>query len=278
MKFKAMFSSWQKLSIKIVGALLLMLVLALSAIGCTLFLSWQLEGSSAAINETGRLRMQTYRLTLLLASDAREQARQQVLLIDETLAKIGHGDPQRPLFLPPSTAIKSEFERIGTAWRGALRPSALAADTTARARQFERDADSFVGQVDQLVRLIEHDSEQRTFWLRASQLILVGMAVIGTVSMIYLMFMLIIEPVTRLRLGMQRMKERDFSVRLSVDGTLYLCLGQEEKFALGPMLRGGATDAEIEAAIRAAIELKPQQHDFNTQPDKIIRFMAQTGG
>ncbi|WP_252866938.1 type IV pili methyl-accepting chemotaxis transducer N-terminal domain-containing protein [Janthinobacterium lividum] len=97
-----MFSSWQKLSTKIVGALLLMLVLALSAIGCTLFLSWQLEGSSAAINETGRLRMQTYRLTLLLASDAREQARQQVLLIDETLAKIGHGDPQRPLFLPPA--------------------------------------------------------------------------------------------------------------------------------------------------------------------------------
>ncbi len=67
-------------------------------------------------------------------------------------------------------------------------------------------------------------------------------------------------------------------VRLSVDGTLYLCLGQEEKFAFGPMLRGGATDAELEAAIRAAIELKPQQHDFNTQPDKIVRFMAQTGG
>ena len=67
-------------------------------------------------------------------------------------------------------------------------------------------------------------------------------------------------------------------VRLSVDGTLYLCLGQEEKFAFGPMLRGGATDAQIEAAIRAAIELKPQQHDFNTQPDKIVRFMAQTGG
>lgn len=67
-------------------------------------------------------------------------------------------------------------------------------------------------------------------------------------------------------------------VRLSVDGTLYLCLGQEEKFAFGPMLRGGASDAELEAAIRVAIELKPQQHDFNTQPDKIIRFMAQTGG
>ena len=67
-------------------------------------------------------------------------------------------------------------------------------------------------------------------------------------------------------------------VRLSVDGTLYLCLGQEEKFEFGPMLRAGASDAELEAAIRTAIELKPQQHDFNTQPHKIVRFMAQTGG
>ena len=67
-------------------------------------------------------------------------------------------------------------------------------------------------------------------------------------------------------------------VRLSVDGTLYLCLGQEQQFAFRPLLRDGASDAELEAALRAAIELKPQQHDFNTQPDKIVRFMAQTGG
>lgn len=67
-------------------------------------------------------------------------------------------------------------------------------------------------------------------------------------------------------------------VRLSVDGTLYLCLGQEEKFEFRPLLRGGASDAELEAAIRAAIELKPQKHDFTARPEKIIRFMAQTGG
>lgn len=67
-------------------------------------------------------------------------------------------------------------------------------------------------------------------------------------------------------------------VRLAVDGTLYLCLGQEEKFEFRPLLRGGASDAELEAAIRTAIELKPQQHEFREQPTKIIRFMAQTGG
>ena len=67
-------------------------------------------------------------------------------------------------------------------------------------------------------------------------------------------------------------------VRLSVDGTLYLCLGQEEKFEFRPLLRAGASDAELEAAIRTAIELKPEKHDFSAKPDKIIRFMSQTGG
>jgi cyclic pyranopterin phosphate synthase len=67
-------------------------------------------------------------------------------------------------------------------------------------------------------------------------------------------------------------------VRLSVDGTLYLCLGQEEKFEFRPLLRDGASDAELEAAIRAAIELKPVKHEFTDQPAKIVRFMSQTGG
>ncbi len=67
-------------------------------------------------------------------------------------------------------------------------------------------------------------------------------------------------------------------VRLTVEGTLYLCLGQENSVALRPLLRGGASDADLEAAIRAAIELKPQQHDFQQAPERIVRFMSQTGG
>jgi len=67
-------------------------------------------------------------------------------------------------------------------------------------------------------------------------------------------------------------------VRLAVDGTLYMCLGQEEKFALRPLLRAGISDNDLEAAIRTAIELKPERHEFNTQSTKIIRFMSQTGG
>ena len=223
-------SSWEKLSTKIVGALLCFLALALLAIGATLFLSWQLEGSAAAINETGSLRMHSYRLSMLLTRidgtpqpDLDQATGRQVRVIDATLQRLGSGDPQRPLFLPPGSEIRGEFDRIVRTWHHALRPAAVAllrdaAGPGPAARAFEHEAGDFVARVDALVRLIERDSEQRTFWLRGSQLVLLGMAICGTVSMIYLMFMLIIAPVTRLREGMLRMTERDFGFRLEVEG------------------------------------------------------------
>lgn len=67
-------------------------------------------------------------------------------------------------------------------------------------------------------------------------------------------------------------------VRLAVDGTLYMCLGQEEKFEFRPLLRAGTGDAELEAAVRTAIELKPERHEFREAPRKIVRFMSATGG
>ena len=67
-------------------------------------------------------------------------------------------------------------------------------------------------------------------------------------------------------------------VRLSVDGTLYMCLGQEDKFEFRPLLRGSASDREIEDAILHAINLKPEKHEFREQPHKLVRFMSMTGG
>lgn len=67
-------------------------------------------------------------------------------------------------------------------------------------------------------------------------------------------------------------------VRLSVDGTLFLCLGQNESLELRPLLRAGASDEELDEAIRTAIELKPQRHEFSEHPGQVVRFMSLTGG
>ena len=67
-------------------------------------------------------------------------------------------------------------------------------------------------------------------------------------------------------------------VRLAVDGTLYLCLGQEHRFEFRPLLRAGVSDAELQEAVRHAIPLKPERHEFREKPQQVVRFMAKTGG
>lgn len=67
-------------------------------------------------------------------------------------------------------------------------------------------------------------------------------------------------------------------VRMAVDGTLYMCLGQENSFALRPLLRAGISDAGLKAAIIEAIALKPERHEFREAPAKVVRFMSMTGG
>ena len=67
-------------------------------------------------------------------------------------------------------------------------------------------------------------------------------------------------------------------IRIAVDGTAYMCLGQEEKFEFRPLLRSGCSDAELDDAILEAINLKPERHEFNEAPQKVLRFMSMTGG
>ncbi|VAX09062.1 Cyclic pyranopterin phosphate synthase (MoaA) [hydrothermal vent metagenome] len=88
---------------------------------------------------------------------------------------------------------------------------------------------------------------------------------------------------TKLRIGFITPMSQHFCdtcnrVRLSAEGTLYLCLGQHDTVELRPILRSGATDDEIKQALRDAIVLKPKQHEFQSQPDNLVRIMSVTGG
>ncbi|WP_343594673.1 GTP 3',8-cyclase MoaA [Acinetobacter sp.] len=67
-------------------------------------------------------------------------------------------------------------------------------------------------------------------------------------------------------------------VRLAVDGTLYMCLGQDHQYALAPLLKNHASDQELQMAIQHAIQLKPLKHEFQEKPKKMIRIMSMTGG
>jgi len=88
---------------------------------------------------------------------------------------------------------------------------------------------------------------------------------------------------TNLRIGFitpisQHFCETCNRVRLSVDGTLYLCLGQDDKLELRPLLRAGISDEELKNVIIKAIALKPEKHEFKDKPQQVVRLMSMTGG
>jgi cyclic pyranopterin phosphate synthase len=70
-------------------------------------------------------------------------------------------------------------------------------------------------------------------------------------------------------------------VRLTCTGVLHTCLGQEDATDLRAVLRAGASDAELVAAIRAAVTAKPKGHDFRiarAAAPSVSRHMSTTGG
>lgn len=69
-------------------------------------------------------------------------------------------------------------------------------------------------------------------------------------------------------------------VRLTVEGRLLLCLGNEHSVDLRQVMRDYPDDEEkLKQAIIEAIDLKPEKHHFelNDEP-QILRFMNMTGG
>ena len=70
-------------------------------------------------------------------------------------------------------------------------------------------------------------------------------------------------------------------VRISCQGELFLCLGQDDKVELMQLLRANPNnDAPIVQAILDSMRVKPKGHDFDLRRAKpaVIRFMSHTGG
>ena len=70
-------------------------------------------------------------------------------------------------------------------------------------------------------------------------------------------------------------------VRLTCTGRLYLCLGHETSVDLRAPLRAGGDDDALQAAIDAAIALRPKGHDFQIErlsTPATERHMSVTGG
>jgi len=207
---------YQRLSTKFFSIGLGLLILALLSIGLTMWVTRQLDGGAAAVNEAGRLRMQAWRLVSAKGTDrTAADVTRLVGEFDSTMRLLREGDPTRPLFVPWEEVTRARFTELDAAWQD-LRPawqSVVPVDMT----ELVLRVDTFVSRVDGLVRAIEGTMARLTAVLNLFQLMMMALAVVAAILMLYVGYLFVIQPLQRMRLGLQQVEAGDFSTRVGAD-------------------------------------------------------------
>lgn len=215
----------KRLTFRILMTTVVGLALTLAAIGYTLLLSWQLEGGGAAINEAGSLRMRSYRLAMVLEHPTQgSSVAQELQEFNRTLSDLEHGDAKRPLFLPQTTPIREQMRKVQQDWLQHIQVNAqsVVTQTDPQLKQialqdYAVQLPSFVNNINQLVSLVEVELEEKTTWLRLCQTSLIFMSLAASIALLYLLYLWIVGPVTRMQAGIARMSKDDLSVRLPIE-------------------------------------------------------------
>ena len=203
--------SWS-LSAKLGAIGCLLLGLALFSIGLTLWVTWQLEGGAAAVNEAGRMRMQTWRLAQTLTVGDAQRVPGLMAQFDGSLKLLRSGDPARPLFVPRSDGAQQAFGQVQTGWEQ-LRTD-WSAQPPPDAPGLALQAENFVARVDAFVAAIEQHLSRLTAILNAVQFMMVALTIASAVALLYSAYLFVFNPLTRLQAGLARVEAGDLATRV----------------------------------------------------------------
>ncbi len=188
------------------------LVLAMLAVALTLWVSWQLDGGAAAVNEAGRLRMQAYRMAMSASIQDAAALRRQATEFERSLALLREGDPERPLFVPWDDAVAARFGEVEAHWLR-FAPRWLAAQTGSLAA-LPADTAEFVAEVDAFVAAIEAHMSRWTALLHLCQFGMLLLAVAASVVLLYAGYRFVLEPLGQLKNAAQRLQQGELGARV----------------------------------------------------------------
>lgn len=193
-----------------------LLVIALVSIGLTLWVTWQLEGGAAAVNEAGRMRMQTWRLTSAVHAGVTPPELQRLVgNFEDSLAVLRNGDASRPLFVPWDDQVRKQFSVVESLWKEQRRQSL--AEPSLPVNDSLQAAGDFVEAIDRFVLAIEQHLSRLTAILNLFQFAMMALAIAGAVVMLYTGYLYVISPLSRLRQSLDKVQLGEFATRIEVD-------------------------------------------------------------
>jgi two-component system nitrate/nitrite sensor histidine kinase NarX len=196
------------------------LLAALCAIATLVYMSWQIEGGAAAVNEAGRMRMRTYRIVLSAGATDIQALSRQVAEFERSLQLLRSGDAERPLFVPWDSAVRERFavvERDWVAFRGRLPDStppgvATTTDLGANAVAFTLDIDAFVAS-------IEAHLSRWTALMHLLQVAMMGVALVGAAVLVHTGYRFVLEPLSLLNRAIHRLQGGDLGAHVARTST-----------------------------------------------------------
>ena len=194
-----------------------LLLVALLSIGLTLWVTWQLEGGAAAVNEAGRMRMQAWRLAQTLGSDDRERIGLLIAEFDRSVTVLQTGDPARPLVVPRDPVSQARFAAVRHEW-GDLRAS-WGHTTRPAATEVARQTQDFVSHIDAFVMAIESQLARLTAILNGFQFAMVVLVIGSAVALLYSAYLFVFNPLSRLQSGLARVGQGDLGARIEVSSS-----------------------------------------------------------
>ena len=192
-----------------------LLVVALISIGLTLWVTWKLSGGAAALNEAGRMRMQTWRLTSevqaqLPAAHIEALTRE----FDRSMQVLKNGDASRPLFVPWDMEVRQRYAEVERLWHN--QKNRFMVSPSLDHASLVQHTNTFLEAIDRFVLSIEDQMAGLTAVLNLFQFVMMALAIGGAVVMLYTGYMYVINPLSNLRDGLRKIESAQFSVRVDV--------------------------------------------------------------
>lgn len=190
------------------------LLISLLLMALTLWVSWQLDGGAAAVNEAGRMRMQAYRMSLSVSTGDAPALARQVQSFDASLNVLRRGDPERPLFVPWDSGVRARFANVEQDWaafqeRWTRAPVGSVQGLPEEAARFSEHIDAFVADIESTM---SHWTRQ----LHLLELTAMAVALLGASVLLYIGYVLVLEPVRLLKDATDQIKHGDFSARVDL--------------------------------------------------------------
>ena len=193
-----------------VGAPFLLLIFMATV--ATLWVSWQLDGGAAAVNEAGRMRMQSYRMSLSIGTRETSQLPEQIAEFNRSLSILRQGDPERPLFVPWDTDTNQRFAVVENNW--AAYQSRWIQGQPAIFNDLRGDTVTFADNIDQFVNSIEVHIAQWTALLHLLQMSMLASVVVGATVLLYTGYLFVLEPVGQLKQAIEKIQQGNFDARV----------------------------------------------------------------